>query len=218
MKFENVKEVKIKAVAGKVEIEGWDKEYVELEYRLHGDDVRVETDLKNGTLTVVEKPRRKFFNHLGKDSWAEIWLKIPRNAVVDLNNVTGTVRGKDVRFKEVVTVNGGITLESCETESLKSVNGGITAHLSIAGPLKASTVNGSLTVTIDELEDDVELSCVNGGITLRLTDFCDARILAKRVNGDVRFINIDPENPVIGTGDYEVRVSTVNGDVRVELL
>jgi len=218
MMFENVREIEVNAVNGKVEIKGWEKEYAELDYSLHGNDVVVETDLKNGTLNVAERPRRKLFNLLGKNSWAEITLNVPRGVVVNAKNVNGKLKARGVRFGEATTVNGELILEDCEAEKLSTVNGEIKAHLTVAGPLKASTVNGELEVTIEELEGDVEVSCVNGDITLRLTDFCDARIVTKRANGDVKLVGIDPNDPVIGTGEFTVRVSTVNGDVRVELI
>ncbi|WP_297499840.1 DUF4097 family beta strand repeat-containing protein [Thermococcus sp.] len=218
MRFENVKEVRIEAVNGRLNIKGWDEEHVELEYRFHGDDVKVETDMRNGTLTVVEKPRRKFFNLLGKDSWAEISLKVPKNVIVNARNVNGKLKARGVRFEEATTVNGEMHLEDCEAEKVSTVNGEIKAHLKVAGPLKASTVNGDLEITIEELEGDIDVSCVNGHVTLRLTDFCDARIVEKRVNGDVKLVGMDPNDPVIGTGEFTVKVSTVNGDVRVELI
>lgn len=218
MRFEGVRSVKLALVVGKAEIEGWDEGYVEVSYDLHGDDVGVETKVRSDTLLIAEKPRRKFFNRLGKGNRAEIKLRVPKNVTVNVNDVNGTVKGKNARFKGATTVNGEVSLKNCEVEMLKSVNGRIEVHLPVAGPLNVSTVNGSIEINIEELEGDVNVSCVNGNITLRLTDFCDARIKVKRVNGDVKLVGIDPKDPIIGTGDYEVRISTVNGDVRVELI
>ncbi|ASJ09149.1 hypothetical protein A3L11_07865 [Thermococcus siculi] len=217
MMYENVKEVEIKAVNGRVEIEGWENDYVEVDYVIHGEvDVKVE---QNGSkLIIKEEPKKRFLNLIGKEGWAEITVKVPKNVVVNAKNVNGELRARGVLFGEATTVNGEMILKECQVGELSTVNGEIEAHLTVAGPLRASTVNGDLDITIEELEDDVEVSCVNGDITLRLTDFCDARIVAKRTHGDIELVGIDPENPVIGTGEYEVRVSTVNGDVRVELV
>lgn len=217
MEFEGIREVEIKAVNGHLDIEGWEQSHVEVDYTKHGEvDVKIE---QNGDkLVIKEEPKKRFLNLLGESGWAEINLKVPKGVVINAKNVNGELRARNVRFDEITTVNGRIDIEDCEAQKLSSVNGTIRAHLRIAGPMKASTVNGRLTVAIDELEDDVELSTVNGSITLRLTDFCDARITAKAVNGGVHFVGIDPGNPVVGTGDYEVKVSTVNGSVRVELV
>ena len=217
MMFENVREIEIKAVNGHLDIEGWEKDYVEVDYIVHGEvDVKVEQ--KGSRLLIKEEPKKKFLNLLRESGWAEINLKVPRSVVVNAKNVNGELKARDVRFEEATTVNGEMNLEDCEAEKVSTVNGEIKAHLTTAGPLKASTVNGEIEVTVEELEGDVEVSCVNGDITLRLTDFCDARVVMKRVNGDVKLVGIDPNDPVIGTGEFTVKVSTVNGDVRVELI
>ncbi|NJE47398.1 hypothetical protein E3E35_08300 [Thermococcus sp. GR7] len=218
MRFDGVRRIELHLVAAETRVESWDESYVELAYELHGDDVRVDSDLNGETLIIKEKPRRRFFNRLGKDSWAEITLKVPRGVTLRVDTVIGTLRAEGVRFDEANTVNGMLTLKECEAGRLKTVNGKIRAHLPVAGPLKASTVNGSIELTIEELEDDVEVSCVNGDVTLRLTDFCDAKIRVKKVNGDVKLVGIDPEDPVVGAGTFNISVSTVNGEVRVELV
>ena len=133
-------------------------------------------------------------------------------------NVNGELKARSVRFEDVITVNGEIGLKDCEAEKLSAVSGEINAHLTVAGPLQAKTVNGEIELTLEELDGDVEVSTVNGDIVLRLTEFCDARIIAKKINGEVKLVGIDPDEPIIGTGEFEVKVSTVNGDIRVELI
>jgi len=216
MIFENVREVDIKATNGQIRVEGWENDYVEVNYTVHGE-VNVEVNQKGTKLLIREEPKKRFLNLLREEGWAEIEVKVPRSTVVKAKTVNGELYGKEVRFEEATTVNGTLQLEECEVEKLTTVNGEIKAHLISAGPLKASTVNGEIRLTIEELEGDVEVGCVNGDITLRLSDFCDARIVTKNVNGDVKFVGIDPEEPIIGTGEFDVRVSTVNGDVRIEL-
>jgi DUF4097 and DUF4098 domain-containing protein YvlB len=215
--FEGIREVEIKATNGRIEIEGWENDYAEVNYTVHGE-VEVTVERKGSRLIIREEPKRKFLNLLRESGWAEIGVKVPRRVLINAKNVNGELRARDVRFEEVTTVNGEITLRDCEAEKLSTVNGEIRAGLTVAGPLKASTVNGEIELAIEELEGDVEVSCVNGDIVLRLTEFCDARIVSKRVNGDVKLVGIDPDDPVIGTGEFEVKASTVNGDVRVELI
>ncbi|WP_457750821.1 DUF4097 family beta strand repeat-containing protein [Thermococcus sp.] len=215
MIFENVREVEIKATNGRIEIEGWENDYVEVNYIIHGE-VNVEVEQKGSRLVIREELRKKFRLFGGKNRWAEIKLKIPRGAPVKLGNVNGETKARNVLFTEATTVNGEMELENCEAEKLSTVNGEIRAHLRVAGPLKASTVNGEMELTIEELEGNVEIGCVNGDVTLRLTEFCDARIKLGSTRGDVELIGI--EDGVIGTGEFEVKVGTVNGDVRVELI
>nr|WP_297509069.1 DUF4097 family beta strand repeat-containing protein [Thermococcus sp.] len=217
MIFENVKEVEIKAVNGRLNIEGWEQSHVEVDYTKYGD-VDVKVKQRGSRLIIKEEPKKRFLNFLGKSGWAEINLKVPRDVIINARNVNGELKARGVRFAGATTVNGDIHLENCEAEKLSTVNGGIRAHLRVASFLKASTVNGNLDITLDDLDGDVELSSVNGDVILHLTDLCDAKIVTKSVHGDIEFNGIDPENPVIGIGDYEVKVSTVNGDVMIELV
>ncbi|WP_456424085.1 DUF4097 family beta strand repeat-containing protein [Thermococcus sp.] len=217
MRFENVREVEINATNGRIGIEGWENDYVEVNYTLHGE-VNVEVEQRVSRLIIEEEPRKRFLNLLRGNGWAEIVVKVPREIPVKARNVNGELKARGVRFEDVTTVNGEISMEDCEAEKLSAVNGEINAHLTVAGPLQAKTVNGEIELTIEELEGDVEVSTVNGDITLRLTEFCDARIVSKRVNGDVTLVGVDPDEPIVGTGEFEVKVSTVNGDIRVELI
>lgn len=217
MIFKNIQEIWINTVNGTIHLEDWDEAYTSVSYTIHGE-VEVEIHQEGNRLVINEKQRKRFGLFGGRKGWAEFEIKTPRNTVIRAKNVNGELYGRGLRFQEAITVNGEIELDNCEVELLTSVNGTIKARLNVAGPLKASTVNGELELEIEELEGNIHVSTVNGDITLRLTDFCDARITTKKVNGDVELIGISPDEPVIGAGTYNVMVSTVNGDVRVELI
>ena len=217
MIFENVREVEINATNGRIEIEGWENDHAEVNYTTHGE-VNVEVEQKGSRLIIMEEPKKRFLNLLRGNGWAEIVVKVPRKVPVKARNVNGELKGRYIRFEDVTTVNGEISMEDCEAEKLNTVNGSINAHLTVAGPLQAKTVNGEIKLTIEELEGDVEVSTVNGDVTLRLTEFCDAAVITKRVNGDIKLVGIDPDEPIIGTGEFEVKVSTVNGSIRGELI
>lgn len=215
--FDNVNEVDINAANGHVEIEGWDSDHAEVDYTIHGE-VTVEVGQKGGKLIIREEPKKKFLNFGRKSGWAEIRVKVPRNAVVNAKTVNGELNARNVWFGNVATVNCKIELEDCEAKAINTVNSRITAHLRAAGPLTVSAVNGKVELTIEELDGNVDINCVNGDITLRLTEFCDARIVIKRANAHVSLVGIDPDNPVIGAGQFEVRIKAVNGYARVELV
>ncbi|WCN29005.1 DUF4097 family beta strand repeat-containing protein [Thermococcus kodakarensis] len=214
MIFENVKMVEISAVNGKAEIEGWENDHAEVSYTLHGE-AEVEVEQRGEKLIIREEPKKRFFNLLGKSGWAEITVKVPRKATVRASTVNGEIMARNVSFEKVSTVNGRIELENCEAGEISNVNGRVRAYLALAKSLKASSVNGPIELEIEELEGDAKISNVNGSIALALSDFCDARVKASRVNGAITFEGIDPENPVIGTGEFEVKVSTVNGNIVV---
>jgi len=110
MIFENVREVEIKATNGRIGIEGWENDHVEVTYVPHGE-VTVNVERKGSRLIIREEPRRKFLNLLGGKGWAEISVKVPREVLVNAKSVNGELRAKGVRFGEATTVNGEIMLE-----------------------------------------------------------------------------------------------------------
>ena len=217
MIFENVQEVDIGATNGHVEIEGRDSEHAEVNYTIHGE-VNVEVEQRGSKLIIREEPKKRLPNFGRKSGWAEIKVKVPHNVAVNAKTVNGELNARGVRFENISTVNCKMELEDCEAKTINTVNSRITARLTVAGPLTVSAVNGKVELTIEELDGNVDVNCVNGGITLRLTEFCDAKIVTKRANAHVSLVGIDPDNPVIGTGQFKVRIKAVNGDVRVKIV
>ncbi|ASJ10726.1 hypothetical protein A3L12_05145 [Thermococcus sp. P6] len=197
MMFENVEEVELRGINARMRVEGWESDIVEVNYVTHGR-VKVKTELKGRKLIVREEPERRIFGL--NSGGAEIEVKLPVNVPLKVRNVNGTV-----------------IIRGCRAEYLDTINGEIDARFTIAGPLRARTVNGRLNIVLEEIEGDIDVSTVNGDVNIRLSDFCDARISVRRVNGSVRFVGIDPEEPLIGSGTYKVEVKTVNGSVSVEL-
>jgi len=123
------------------------------------------------------------------------------------------------------TVNGGVQVEGLDAEvRAYSVNGGIT--LSTKGLAEASTVNGGITATVGRADwaDGAEFSTVNGSVTLTLPASLGAELEASTVNG-----SIDSDFPLlvhgrisprkitgtIGSGGPELKLSTVNGSIRL---
>ena len=123
------------------------------------------------------------------------------------------------------TVNGYLNVDGItEDVEATTVNGDVDVRT--AGFAEASTVNGSITCNLgsSELADDVEFETVNGSITIEMPDGLDADFRASTVNG-----SIDSDFPIlvtgkvsrrslrgqIGDGGPELRLSTVNGSIRI---
>ncbi|MGK7312292.1 MAG: DUF4097 family beta strand repeat-containing protein [Candidatus Longimicrobiales bacterium M2_2A_002] len=146
------------------------------------------------------------------------------------------VRQNDVKVDFVVrvptgvrfsghTVNGDLDADGIEADvKASSVNGDVDVRT--AGFAEASTVNGSITCRLgsSDLDHDVEFETVNGSITLEMPEGLDADFRASTVNG-----SIDSDFPIlvtgkvsrrslrgrIGDGGPELRLSTVNGSIRI---
>ena len=123
------------------------------------------------------------------------------------------------------TVNGAMEVEGLQGDVRAStVNGDV--DIRTAGLAEANTVNGSIIAVLgtSRLRDAVEFETVNGSITLEIPDGLDADFRASTVNGtidsDFAILVSGKVNPrslrgTIGDGGPELRVSTVNGSIRI---
>jgi DUF4097 and DUF4098 domain-containing protein YvlB len=94
------------------------------------------------------------------------------------------------------------------------------------GPVKATSMNGSVRVRMDAFGDTgaVSLTTVNGSVTAELPPRLDAHVSAKTINGAIateypltvngKFMGHDVEG-TLGRGGREVRLETVNGSVHL---
>jgi hypothetical protein len=147
-----------------------------------------------------------------------------------------SVRNNDVNVEFVVrvpegvrfsghTVNGRVRVEGLRGDAdVSTVNGNVSVQTTALA--QAKTVNGSVTVRMggDRIADGSTFSTVNGSVTVELPAGLDAELRARTVNG-----SIDSDFPVtvssrvgrrsldgtIGGGGPALRVSTVNGSIRL---
>ena len=94
---------------------------------------------------------------------------------------------RDTGDYNVQTTNGTIEMEECAgSERAQTVNGTLRGRLK-AGALEGHSTNGSIDFTIVKPMDGqpVRLSTVNGGITLTLAEFHDNAITAETTHGSV---------------------------------
>lgn len=133
----------------------------------------------------------------------------------------------DTHLDSIDTVNGEIEVAGIRGDvSADTTNGDIRVS-GLSGNLEADTVNGSIEATFDRLGGDqrVVAETVNGRVQLRLPADASARIDVGTVNGgidaddfglevDKGFLGRDLDGE-IGSGDARIKVSTVNGSVKI---
>ncbi len=123
------------------------------------------------------------------------------------------------------TVNGAVEANGLDASvEASTVNGGIT--LSTKGEAEASTVNGTINAAIGRADwtGEMQYSTVNGSINLTLPASFAAEIEAETVNGSIDSdfpltvhgrINPRHLSGTIGAGGRELKLTTVNGSVRL---
>ena len=127
---------------------------------------------------------------------------------------------------ELISVNGTIRVVGATAEIIaETVNGGIDASTSM-GPIKAETVNGDITVRMDALRgnEDLSFETVNGDITAIVPDNFQGNVELETVNGSLHSDfpitvqgRFDPRHmrATIGSGGRRLMLTTVNGDVKL---
>lgn len=147
----------------------------------------------------------------------------------EINTVSGDVDldGGSGRTK-VVTVSGEITVDGNATEvSVNAVSGDVELNLGAFDNLRATTVNGSVSVD-GRLNSDghIRAESVNGELTIRLDDPVDVRIDAHAGPGgeiDNSLTRDEPRDVFpnqmelrSGDGSALIEVSTVNGEINLK--
>ena len=127
---------------------------------------------------------------------------------------------------ELISVNGMIRVVGASAEIIaETVNGGIDASTSM-GPIKAETVNGDITVRMDALRgnEDLSFETVNGDITAIVPESFQGNVELETVNGRLHSDfaitvqgRFDPRHmrATIGGGGRSLTLTTVNGDVKL---
>ncbi|AEC52723.1 hypothetical protein PNA2_1808 [Pyrococcus sp. NA2] len=206
MIFHGIKKVIIRGVNGSITVEGWEDEFITLEYEIHGR-ANVEVEENGDILIVREEPERSWITG---NSRADIWLSVPRETEVEISSVNGPIKVENCRVESIKSTNSKITLKNVRIREIRTVNGSITGSIELAEELSVKTVNGKVELEIQDIEGDGKISTVNGSIRLLLSEFCDVTITAKTVNGKVEAPSRE--------GEYELSITTVNGSVNVEFI
>lgn len=141
----------------------------------------------------------------------EYSLTVPRKAVLE----------------SVELINGSLDIESVEGNvKASSINGRVTVH-GLAGEAKLSTINGPLQATFERLDESkaIYLQSVNGNVILVIPSDSNALVRASTVHGSIsndfglrvrhgEYVGHDLDGQ-IGTGGARIKLSNVNGGIRV---
>ncbi len=215
-------------INGDITVEGGASDEVEVVYTITCEDqeeldaVEVLCDLSSGISCEVEYDNDWNEDHHGE---VEFQVRVPGNLALsfELANVNGDVSISSARGTlSVQTVNGDVSTDEFKGEAvIELVNGSITVtdtpELS-----EVSIVNGNIICRVDELESDLTLSSINGGIRVDLT--ANAVVEIETISGDI--VILDSFNAIIrenivgasasfGEGEYTIHVSTVSGDIEI---
>jgi hypothetical protein len=200
-------------VNGGVQIEGWDRDAVEVhavKTALHEgedlDSVHIDVEGDGDQLAV----NTRYPQGTGVQVTVDYEIHVPYR----------------LRFMAVQTVNGDVHLQGVSSKGyLDSVNGNIEAVES-DGRFSARTTNGDVRLQLKSLPDGdpVSLTTVNGSVVLSLPESANADVRVVNRNGDFHSdfalatlgaYESSRFRGRLGSGGGEIFMSTVNGGIRL---
>jgi len=208
--------VTVHNVNGRIVIEAWDQEKVEVHAikTAHGYDGRdAEENLKRVEVVFDASPNEvkidtRYPSTFHWGGGVEYSLRVPRKASLNLRTTNGSIQVSDVQ--------GQIELQS--------TNGSVSAE-NIGGSLRASTTNGKVSATFTQFSDQgIRLSTTNGGIELALPDDVNANITARTTNGSIKTdfpittrgtVGRHSLDGTLGKGGAAINLHTTNGGIRI---
>lgn len=137
-------------------------------------------------------------------------VQLPEGVRLVARTVNGKIVGRGLAsVVEATTVNGSVELSTSLEAEASTVNGSIETSLGAADgkdPLVFSTVNGSITLELERGAGmEIEASTVNGRISTDLPITVRGKIGKHSLKG------------TIGKGGRTVKLSTVNGSIRLQV-
>lgn len=181
----------------------------------------------------IAMPRTKFDDLAIKNTNGTIETSFIQAGTLNIENVNGAIKSTSCKFDEpsLETSQGSIEILDLEGHRLlaQTSNGSISAYDLAVEEVKARTVNGSINLgEIDKQVRDLDLSTVNGRISLAIGDF--SRPIKISLRGRSRneyedllgkFLKVSKEAGVtiLQSNDFEegladsleIKTSTVNG-------
>lgn len=168
------------------------------------EDTRVVFKESEGRLKVyVKRP--------GKNCKTSVkfYVKLPHNiSLTEIETVNGGIKIKGIlKDLDAETVNGRLSFEgSFEDAEFETVNGSIGIYLkkAIGGDLSVETVNGSVKLEIDKDSSfNLKANTVNGSIKSDFNLSRTKKFIGSKMSGTVN------------KGKYDIKLSTVNGSIKV---
>ncbi|HEX6124474.1 MAG TPA: DUF4097 family beta strand repeat-containing protein [Pyrinomonadaceae bacterium] len=214
--------VRVSNVNGSVIVEAWDRDEVRLEATKIADsretlaDVEIKVNSTADSFSVEAdykgwKWSEKRNENRNRKLEVEFRLSVPRGAVLN----------------EIETVNGSVSVSNfTNVTKVSAVNGNVNAN-NLRGAASLSTVNGQVNADFDRVEgaSKINLSTVNGQVNLTLPSDVNATVKADSLNGNItndfglpvrkgQYVGRDLYGR-IGTGEAQIKLSSVNGGLSV---
>jgi DUF4097 and DUF4098 domain-containing protein YvlB len=215
--------ISLENINGGVQIKVWDQAAVQvdaikkayrrdrlneakIEVNATQENIRIKTESPEGNLNFRNDERR-----YDNPATVEYSLTVPRKAILEA----------------IEMVNGSVDIDGVEGNvKASSINGRVNAR-GLVSEVRLSTINGQLTATFNQLDETkpISLGSVNGQVELVIPSNANASVRASTVHGGINSdfgLKVKHGEIVghsldgqIGTGGPRIRLSNVNGGIRI---
>lgn len=219
--------VSIENIAGKIEIQGWDRNEAHLTGELGNSVDELEISAGDSSLQIVVSNR----NERNVDS-TELKLMVPKSVSIDAMAVSADVdvSGLDNETLTASSVSGNVRVNaSSRRVSIESVSGdvgfvGQTARISaesvsgdvdltgVSGEVSATTVSGDLALQAGSIESG-KFETVSGDMMIRTVISGNGKLSAESMSGDVTILLPASQSGVFKAESFSGRISTDFGSV-----
>lgn len=225
-------ELEIRNISGPIEIEGWDRNYVQIHYVKQArssrflEEFEIEIEPRGEHLSIRPIYKKVAGSPFGSVSFD---LKIPSSiGEIHANNISGriTVTNVESGINQVLeTVSGRIDTERSGDLRAKSVSGSIDFVFE-GKRLDLHSTSGRVKGQILALDPSgsVEIDTISGGISLDIFPELDADLRLQSVSGsincdfpvDIREKKRNKLEGTVGKGSVPFRVQTVSGRISLD--
>jgi len=199
-------EVTLENVNGAIQVEGWDRDRVELHVvkKVQASSLeRAEEAMRNFEVLIESTPEmlrvetNKPKGEGGLVSWlrsastqyqASYELRVPRHVIIDANTVNGRVTLTDLNGDvDADTTNGSIHMNRVSGRTSASTTNGSIQVAEARGSVSASTTNGRIRVSLMDVTPtaDMSFSTTNGSVELELPADVQTHLEARTTNGGI---------------------------------
>lgn len=188
----------------------------------NGIEYSFDVIVENETLKVSSAERQlQFIQFDFMHTIQQITVYLPEktyeSVMIDVINGNVQVANMNIGDAKIETVNGKLDLAGLQTSNISvySHNGSILLE-EIEGELQGKTINGSIHVKAEHLDQNIQLENVHGRIEIETKEEpTNATIMADVVLGEVEIFGDSSGNAVFGEGKHKVNLSSVNGRIIV---
>jgi hypothetical protein len=194
--------LEVNNINGEVDISGWDGETIFLEIvkftkKIYGEDEFEKVDVivtENGNKVSID------VEYLERTASARVAvtlnIKVPNFVTVEsVQTLNGAVYLSNIKGDTVIDVKNGL-ISVCTVDgfvSASTANGAITVK-NTKGVGNLINYNGVVTAEVNDIQDDVEISTINGEMEIYINTELDADIEAeaKSIAGSISLNDLEP--------------------------